>query len=389
MLKKMFMFLGIALLIDVSASLVRAQTSVGGDVKFYMFDISSGSSDITTLDSLGNPVTTTHDTTDKATMGFRAVHILVSSDLSERVSFDIDTEIAVAINAQSGATPSLGTKIGLQRPAPSEELSVDFNKAYVKVFAPGDVEISAGVLRPLFTEDYGAERFFQEEYHGSMATANPWLGTWHDTGIELYKSFDVQLGEMQYASIPTYLYVLNGGDYKSSKYTDNNKNKALLFHLAPEYSGFRLMGSYGFGKWDDESKNKYQRYAFGIGGDIGNFWFRGEYMGGKWEDKRILLEGKNKDIKPFGYYMKIGYQVIPDHLRALVDFSHAEHDFSGYFVTLSSLKETYTTITPSLNYFLAPGSVVILQTDIADWKNEDETSKLNFTRVTLGMRTIF
>jgi len=365
---KKILLLGIILLTFISVPLAYAQSVVGGDLKFFLYDKNWGTSQGSKDD-------------DNASMGFSRAYFYIVSELTDKVSIDIQPEI----RAESGATPVLGQEIGDQKPNPSgidPELFID--NATVKVLLPRDIELTAGIFRPLFTEDYGAERFFHEEYHASNTIANDWLGAWHDSGIELYKSFDMKMGS-QWVSIPVYFYLLNGG----FEYSDNNQNKSIMVHVAPEYSGFRFLGSIAYGKWDENGKNKFLRYCAGATYDYRNFTFRSEYIAGTWDDKFLILDQKYKDVNPWGYYVKAGYHVIPDKLRVLFAYHYAEHDFSGFVFTGADVTEKYITMGPRVNYFITPGSAIILQVDFHDWKNQDGSQKLDANRVTLGWRTIF
>lgn len=352
-----------------------AHAEIGGDLKLYLGDISTGSSWVT--DTGG---TVEYDTTDRFSVGFAHVTLYFLQQVGDYVSLDIEPEIA----AHTGATPRLGMRIGQQRPISAEGVEIEISKAFITVVTPGEFEVSAGYLRPLFTEDYGAEKFYQENYHAGKAVANSWLGAWHDAGLELYKSFDIKVGENSYASIPAYLYLLNGG------YTiaDNNTDKTVMLHIAPEYANFRVMGSMAYGRWDAEGKNTMLRYSAGLAVSFKLFWLRGEYMAGKWENQYTAM-GDTFDLEPMGFYVKAGVNIIPEKLSLMGYYDYVKHNWNGFFYVGGTEEETYTTITGVLNYQVIPGSSLMLQVDKADWKNESETSKLDFIRMTLGWRTIF
>ena len=86
-MKKILLF-GIALFTFVSVPLAHAQSTVGGDLKFFLYDKSWGTSMGSKDD--GN-----------ATMGFSRAYFYIMSELTERISIDIQPEI----RAESGATP--------------------------------------------------------------------------------------------------------------------------------------------------------------------------------------------------------------------------------------------------------------------------------------------
>ncbi len=365
----------IGLLLGVVCFTYGQDITIGGDLKFYMGDISTGSSWIT--DTLG---TAEYDTTDRFSMGFGHLTLYFLSQIGDYVSLDLEPEIL----AHSSATPKLGKRIGEQRPASAEGVEIEISKALITVVAPAGFEISAGLLRPVFTEDYGLEKFYQENYHAHKAVCNPWLGSWHDTGLEIYRSFDIQVSENSYASIPCYLYVMNGG----YEIADNNTDKTVMLHIAPEFANFRILGSAAYGKWDAAGDNTVIRYAGGLAVDFNIFWLRGEYMAGTWDNK-YTFAGDTFDLEPQGFYVKAGVNIIPDKLSLMAYYDYAKHNWSGFFFVGGTEEETYTTITGVLNYQVATGSHIMLQVDKADWKNESETQKLDYIRATLGWRTIF
>ncbi len=358
-------------LVGMIAMVSLSYAEVGGDLKLWLGDITSGSSWVT--DTLG---TAQHDTTDRFTMGFSHITLYFTSQISDNVSIEAQPEVS----ASSGATPRLGSLIGGQR-ASGYSLGIGLVVAHITVVTPGQFEITAGYLRPIFTEDYGHERFYQENFYSYKAVCNSRLGNLHDAGIEIYKSFDIALGENSYASIPFWLYVLNGGQ----PIVDNNSNKTLLLHVAPEYANFILYGSGLYGTWDNADENTVIRYSGGLQYTHKYFWFRGEYMAGTWQNQI----GDSLDAEAFGYYVKAAVNIVPEKLSLMGCYDYADHNFSGSGASMSTIGETFATISGVLNYQVVPGSHIMLQIDKADWKNEDETSKLDFYRGALGWRTIF
>lgn len=354
--------------------LTYADVYLGGDLKLILGDISSGTAWIT--DSLG---TAEYDTTDRFSLGFSHVTLYFMGNIGDNVSVTIQPEIL----AHASATPKLGKRIGEQRPSDAEHVEIEIALATITYVTPGAFEITAGYLRPLFTEDYGNEKFYQENITSHKAICNPWLGVMHDAGIEIYKSFDAKVGN-NYAAFPVWLYAINGG----YSIADNNTDKAFMVHIAPEYANFTLYGSAAYGKWDDEDENTFLRYSGGLGYSHRYFWLRGEYMTGTWENE-YTWAGDTFDVEPMGYYAKLGINLIPEKLTLMAYYDYAEHNFSGFFYVGGTMKETYATYSGILNYQVVPGSHIMLQVDKADWKNEDETSKLDYIRGTLGLRTIF
>ena len=90
--------------------------------------------------------------------------------------------------------------------SPTDDASASVPKCAVIWYAPGDVEVKAGYLKPLFTWDYGYELFWNEQFNGFRAST---AFGWHDEGVEIYKSF-----EGDGFSVPSSLYIVNGPDSK-------------------------------------------------------------------------------------------------------------------------------------------------------------------------------
>jgi hypothetical protein len=391
-MKRLSVIAAVAVLGLLAARAPAAELSFGGDLKFHLFDMSTGSSGFMELDSLGSPEFHTYDTTDRWDIGFERAYLYFVAQLTDKFTIDIEPEIV----ARSGATPSLGMKIGSQRVPASDAdaVTLGFNAAKVSALVPWNVQVSAGILRPLFTEDYGDMKGFMESVHYAKSQANPWLGAWHDAGIEVYKAFEFQLGE-QYLTLPAYLYLLNGGTQAS----DNNSNKTVMLHVAPEFWKFRLLGSFALGKWDDAGRNDVMRYVAGLSGELGPVWVRGEYVGGKWDGEEFVRSYDPMVVdtfaaKPFGYYAKLGVNFIPDKLSLILDYDYAQHNFGGFlFVGDDHNIEKYTTVTGTLCWSVIPGSSVMLGVSKAMWSSTTdagaEIAKLDYLRPTLGWRTVF
>jgi hypothetical protein len=358
-------------------------TIVGGEIKFFLFDQSNGETDVYIVEEeTRDDVVESHN---NISMGMSSALITLSRDLSDDFTVLFQPEILV----HAGATPRLGDDEIVRHEAGAPE--IEFLRAHVTWRLPEGFELKAGYLKPLFTWDYGYELFWHEEYHASYVTANPWLGSWHDTGLELYKSF-----ETDEFSVPVYLYLLNGPDGAMS---DNNEGKSVMVHAAPEFLSGRvkLLGSYGMGKWDADNKNSFSRYAAGAALSFSGFSVRGEYMGGTWEDKFIVADLATSDVEPSGYYVKAFYNVTPE-FKVFAGLSHLEHDFSGFFFTASSLAETYDTTVIGADYVIADGATVMLAYNMVNAEREaDETARnsddysamVDYARLTMGLRVTF
>ncbi len=364
-MKKVLTFLISFSFVIYSAGYILSEpTTVNGELMFYLYDQSRGESN-------GKAII------DRGTIGFTSLLLLISKEINEKVFINIEPQF----DATTGATPKLGTDIGQQRVAPSKVKAEFFgiNKAMIKCSLPNGFELASGILRPLFTEDYGAEQYFHEEYNGSKVSCNPWLGSWHDIGLELYKGFEINK-----ISLPVWFYLMNGGN----EYTDNNQNKTVMIHITPEFSNLRLIGSIGYGKWDDKDKYDMVRWVGGLEYKWQDFVFRAEYMEGVWRHMYCPQDKKTIDAKPWGYYMKLSYRILP-WLSAMVNYNLAVHNFSGFFYTGSTIGEKYLTITPVLNFLVFEDSYLMFQYDIADWEREDGNTRTKFNRITLGWKTLF
>lgn len=386
-----------ALAIAAATSAFAVELNFGGDLGFYLFDVSMGNGILPSRDSLGNGIGTPYDdTTGRINMAFEShgLGLYWNVQLSEKVSVSALTEVG---GTTTSATPRLGKKLGTQQGEAGTQKALSVPEAYIQVMLPWDLQLSTGIIRPLFSEDYGAKKGYQEANRLFKSSANAYGGEWHDLGFELYKAFEPG-GNF---SIPTYLYLLAGEEM----YGDNNSNKTVLVHVAPEFWKLRLLGSYGFGKYDAENEKAFSRYAAGLGGEFGSFWFRGEFFGGSWEGVTAYNQnGSAVDTitftrKPIAYYVKAGYNFIPDKLGLVLTYDQSSPDWTtrgmlGYTANASGVTteagESYTTIGATLQYWVIPGSSILLEYNRGMWKVGDGTlNKLDFNRVTLGWRTVF
>ncbi|MCX6842564.1 MAG: hypothetical protein NTX53_09825 [candidate division WOR-3 bacterium] len=380
---------------------VGAQLNFGGDLGFVLFDVSNGSGIQPSRDSLGNAMPLPYgDTTGRVNtyLESHGLGLYWNVQLSDQVSVSALTEVG---GTTTSATPSLGKKLGTQQGDAGTQKALSVPEAYIQVMLPWQVQMSTGIIRPIFSEDYGEKKGYQEANRLFKSSANAYGGEWHDLGVEFYKSFEPGGG----FSIPAYAYLLAG----EQPLGDDNSNKALLFHVAPAFWKLRVLGSYGFGKEGaDGELQPWSRYAAGLGGDFGPFWFRGEFFGGSWAGNEVLNEA-NKDtlgriipdtvtFKPIAYYVKAGYNLIPDKLGVVLTFDQSSPDWTtraklGYSTQggpTTDAGESYTTIGATVQYWVIPGSAILLEYNRGMWKVGDGTlCKINFNRITLGWRTIF
>lgn len=356
---------------DRTSNLLTQQTNVGGDIKFFLFDTSDGRRN-------RNSRSRSHPSA-----GLSGAILYVSRNLTDTVSVDIQPEIS----ARASATPRLGPGEKITRTRSAGSFDVDILRAHLTWLMPGGFQLKAGAIKPLFTWDYGYELFWHEQYHGNYATTNYWLGGWGtDAGVELYKNVDFESW-----SLPMYLYVLNGLDSSNPPVADNNRTYSVLGHVQPEFldGRLKLLGSLAWGKWDDQSRHDYIRYAVGAMAQLGDVQLRSEFMGGHWENRTAAEEA---DVDPWGLYMKALWTFHPK-FRARAEYAHVHHDFvggPGLFPAGSRGKDTYDQFTTGLNYFLTDSTTVMLDYALLNARRKGTSIRLdNVHRVTLGFRTTF
>jgi hypothetical protein len=393
------------LLAAVVATALAATTAVGvelnfgGDLGFVLFDLSSGSGIQPSRDSLGNAVPVPYDDTTGRINTFLMSHglgLYWNVQLNDKISVNALTEVG---GTTTGASPSLGKKLGTQQGGAGTQKALSVPEANLTVMLPWELQMTAGIIRPVFSEDYGEKKSYQESNRMSKSSANGYGGEWHDLGLELYKSLEFGGG----FSMPTYAYLLSG----EQMYGDDNSNKTLLFHVAPSFWKLRVMGSYGFGQeGEDGALEPWSRFAAGLGGDFGPFWFRGEFFGGNWAGAQVYnhkpeggVDTTTYDRKPTAFYVRAGYNFIPDKLGLVLMYDQSSPDWttwgklgytSGSGNATSEFGESYTTIGATVQYWVIPGSAIMLEYNRGMWKVGDGTlTKLDFNRFTLGWRTVF
>jgi hypothetical protein len=383
-----------ALLVAAATSAFAVELNFGGDLGFNLFDVSMGNGILPAVDEGGNRIGVPYDdTTGRINIAFQShgLGLYWNVQLSENVSVSALTEVG----ARTGATPRLGTKLGKQETEEAAFKALSVPEAYIQVMLPWELQLSAGIIRPIFSEDYGLKKGYQEANRLFKSSAYGYGGEWHDLGFELYKAFEPG-GNI---SIPTYLYLVNG----ERTFGDNNNNKVVMVHVAPEFWKLRVMGSYGFGKEDPREEHAFSRYAAGLGGEFGKFWFRAEYFGGSWEGATAFngsdTVGVPFNLEPVSYYVKLGYNFIPDKLGLVLTYDQQSPNWTtrsmlGYSANGSGKTteagESYTTLGATVQYWVIPGSSILVEYNRGMWKVGDGTlNKLDFNRFTVGWRTVF
>lgn len=361
----------VLLMIIALTIFLNGETTVGGHIRMTLLDMASG-------ESSGNK------DSSYMGMGFTEMILYFSHDLSDYVSIDLQP----SWSASTGASPSFGKDIGEQKTDPGDihESFHGWIKAVITAALPNGYEVSAGIVKPRFTWEYGAELFWEDEISGSKWSCNNYLGAMHDTGFEVYKAFEI--GDM---SLPTYFYLLNGGH----EFNDNNKTPMLMLHAEPEFGALKFLVSVATGKYDDDDEKNVFRYAAGIDYTRGAFNIRAEYAGGTWEDSIVEDDslGVYDDATPYGYYVKAFYRVAP-WVKFNLHYYLVDNNYTGFHYT-SLGSETYTSIIPGIQLYLSESTIVTMNYDMAVRERKDRfgipgnDDKLDYNRLIVGMRVTF
>lgn len=341
---------------------------IGGHFKFFLADQSDGES---------NGV----DQHNQLSAGVNDFYLYFKKQISDWLAIDV----APRIFAVAAATPTLGGPITRSS---ISSVDIDLDEAYVTVRAPNpyNLEIKAGAIYPMFSEEYATKSWWHEQYHGNQAL--PQLETWRAAGIEIYRNFD-----FEDFSLPVYFYPwLNGEDLdwqSSFKYTDNNGHKNLLVHVGPEFfaygARFKLLGSLGWGIWDRDGDKDSWQYALGLDVRFREFNLSGEYLSRKRDDVP-LLGGGLADGTNEGFYIKGKYTFSPKW-AVVLKYSDVDLFLPG---ATQMLTDNYQTIALSLNYWLWEGaSDIIPQVEWVDAERSDGSATLKYFRWTIGWRTTF
>jgi hypothetical protein len=341
---------------------------LGGHFKFFLADQSTGEWNGVHQDN-------------QLAAGANDLWIYFKKSITDWLAIDL----APRIYAVAMATPTLAG--GITRSSVSS-VDVDLDEAYLTVRTPNpyNVEIRAGILYPMFSDEYATKTWWQDQYHGNQALLN--LESWRSAGIELYRNFD-----FEDFSLPVYFYPwLNGEDstwLTPYKYTDNNSYKNLLLHVAPEFfaygARFKFLGSLGWGIWDSNGDNNSWQYALGLDIKFKQFNFSGEYMN-RTRDNVPLLAGGYADGTNEGFYIKGRYTFSPSW-AVVAKYSDVDLFLPG---TSQMLTDNYKVIGLALNYWLWQGACEIIpQVEWVDAKRSDGSATLNYFRYTVGFRTTF
>lgn len=376
----------------IQMNFLNAQdVTVGGHLKMFFSDIADGK--YVNVPWFQSEIE--HEGRRSMGMGFSEFILYISAQLSSNLSLDLQPYV----DAQTGATPEFDAVTSATQDMyqgdfwgkTTNQIKPEFEgfrKAALTVLLPYQVELSAGILKPRFTWDYGAELYWEEEYHGGKFSNSTFLGAMHDTGIELYRNFDI--GPV---SVPTYLYALNGGINSTSEYFDNNSTMAGMIHVEPEFGPFRCQLSALYGTHDEDNDLNMKRFSGGLAYNYMNLDLRSEIAYGHW-DQAVNTSGRLRDAVTKGGYFKAKYR-FASFLSLMYHYDQADKNFDGYNFDLGGFGEEDITHTAAIQLFVAETSIIQIQYDMADWKLKNDSDyslnrdTLKFNRFVIGWRTTF
>lgn len=347
-----FIFLFLTAGVVLGADSTAGDVKVGGNLKIYFYDQSIGShNDVGQQNNVSGGVNT--------------LYLFLSQQLNDWLGIEVWPRISVS----ASATPSLGNDITR---AKTSTTSVSVYQGYLTVKLPKEIELRAGKFLTYFSNEYGRQIWWDEQYHLNPGISS--LQSWDDYGVELYRNFDFDKW-----SLPAYVYLLNG----EKTDVDNNNSKAGMIHVDPEFfqGKLRLVGSYGLGKWDDNSDKSFSRYDAGFEWKWQRFNVRSEYLHRKYSDK-LTSGAKVKDADDDGYFVKGLYRFNPQW-RGLIGYSRSVNSSTYDYANV------YKTTTLGLNFFISESSTIIGQFSSVDANRTNDSDKLYYNRYTVGWRTTF
>jgi hypothetical protein len=350
---------------EVVSEQLSKKVNIGGHFKFFLADQSRGE---VNDDSQHNSFSA----------GISNAWLYLSKNLTDFMSITVAPEVYV----EAGATPSLGGNITRSG---SADVNIDLDEAYMTLRLPWELEVRAGAIYPLFSEEYGTKVWWHEQYHGNNGLLT--LQAWQSTGIEVYRNFDFDS-----FSLPIHLYpFLNGDDrgaIQDKRFTDNNTAKSMLLHTTPEFyafgSKFRLLGSAGYGRWDDDGDKDAYQWAAGAEIARGPFSLSGEYLY-RWREDLPLAGGGTEDGEDKGWYIKAKYKLNPKW-QFLLKYSDVDLWSPG---TGRLLTDHYQTVSASVGYWISDSSTILPQIEWVDADQQGSSETLDYWRYTLGWRTTF
>ena len=338
---------------------------VGGIIKIWIYDRVNGVGKVTA------PATGPGQMDLQRNVGtlFQEFDLSINAKLNDLVSFVVEPKWS----ASAGATPKLGqTTTATSTGIAANDMG--HGVAEMLLNLPADVQLEAGQLRPLFSMDYGAEMFFDEEMNTGKATHE--LMVVEDFGLGANKTFN--FGDL---SLPTYLYVMNGpaADYAF----ENNNQPDVMLHVEPRYGPVELYGSMLLSRYDAKELDADIRWLGGINFRLGGLTVRSEFS----REKRERYISQGQDYNAEGYYVKVFYRVLP-WLQFMIHHDSALED-TATSKTPADPKVRYITNTPGMEINLSDSTILQVNCDIGDWRTEDGTKTTVFTRPNVAIRASF
>lgn len=340
--------------------------SIGGHLKFTILDRTEGQRNgIHQQNNLSGGM-----------YGYDNFFLFIGKELTDWLKVDIVPQWDIS----ASATPALGSDIGR---ATSTSVSTRFYNAFMTVQLPREYQLKVGLFNPMYSEDYAKETWWHVLYNLPKGLCT--IQSWHDSGAELYKNFDFEKW-----SLPAYFAVVGGN---TDRNIDNNENKMVFLHLAPEFfqTKLRLLGSFGYGKWDGKDNHDAIRSGVGFDWKYQKFNLLGEWL--YWERKNMLVPSTGTvptaDAINKAYWIRAMYNLNPK-LRFLVQQSYSDLFQAGLTTTQRDmLSDKYYVTTLGIDYSLIPSSTIIWQYDRGNAHRSDGSESLKYDRFTLGWRTTF
>lgn len=333
--------------------------NIGGHLKFALLDRTEGKRNgVDQHNNLGGGFFGNHN-----------VIFYISKQIEDWLKIEIDPEV----DATASATPSVGSDISRDT---ANTWSLDIYQAYMTALLPKGYELRVGKFNPMFSENYAKELWWHDLFNIKPGLCS--LVAYHDFGAELYKNYDFDKW-----SLPVYLNILNGV-YKTP--VDNNENKMVLVHVAPEFcqSKLKLLGSLAYGKQDIKSKHDQLFSLLGFEWKYQKITVLSEYIYKKYKNLVAtgtrLADGKNE-----GFYIRAKYDFTPKWAGVL-QYVDADLYKTG---TATMKSDRYSVETVGLNYNLTPASTIMLDYEYGDGNRSDGSEKIKWDRFTLGWRTTF
>lgn len=310
-------------------------------------------------------------------IGFREFNFFVDGRINDWIGFQVDPRIS----ASSGATPKFGVTQTATAGTTYSLSGFGHGKAVVILKLPYDIEMELGQVHPIFTVEYGRELFWEETANGGKFACNDNIGSLHDNGIELEKTFE--LGEF---SIPAYLYLLNGGTENGA--FDLNNQPGIMLHAEPAWGPIKLLGSAYLAKTDASETKLWQKYALGVMADWEGFSFRAEGVRGKKEKYTAT-----HDLISEGYYFKLLYKVLPWLKLHIMHESVYDNLSSSNPVNSKApyvdVGERFLGWTAGAVFYLSDETLLQFAVDVEDWRSNDGKFTTVYTRPFLGMRITY